>query len=77
MVRRGMAWRGAVSHSLDDQSALRFALDIELVTLAQELDVLLEELERNPLFGSVHEHRSDLFRGSAILPEPRTLAEQP
>jgi hypothetical protein len=29
----------------------------------------LQELERDPLFRSVHEHRSDLSEESAILPQ--------
>lgn len=48
--------------SLDHQSSFRLALDVKRVSLRQELDILLEQLEIHTLLRRVDQHGADLDR---------------
>jgi hypothetical protein len=51
--------------SLDDESTFTLALDVERVSLSQEFDILLEELERDALFRGIDQDRTDLLYQSS------------
>lgn len=62
-------WRrlGKGVDSLDDETAFTLARDVLLVALLEELDVVLEHLERDTSLGRVDEVRAGLRRGGQVL----------
>lgn len=53
-------WQSRTGHALDDQTAFALALDIQFVSLAQELDVLLQQREADASLRSIDEDGTNL-----------------